>query len=211
MKTTLLTLVSSAFAAVSTVALPDGAKAVDNPLEGYTFAPMKWTGSIKEGADPVTLSGTAEEIVAQMKKLNPDYEFPEGNTTETEIDKRSQGHIICKVGGFGAMDVRAAHRERNYLRSLGNKGCWVGPRTCTKIACATGDAIILCNDNGHAIEPRCSNLADYIDHIIGACTWRVNSPPCTVRPCGPSWSVDMVRGQQFDSDGYNVIVAKDTC
>jgi hypothetical protein len=111
------------------------------------------------------------------------------------------------------MDVRAAHRERNYLRSLGNNVCHVGagPRTCTKIACATGDAIILCNDNGHAISPRCSYLADYIDHIIRACSWTVNSPPCTVKPCGPSWSVDMVRGQQFDSDNYNVIVAKDTC
>lgn len=44
----------------STQALPDGVQAVDNPLEGYTLIPMEWTGSIKEGADPITLSGTAE-------------------------------------------------------------------------------------------------------------------------------------------------------
>ncbi|KAF5686959.1 tol [Fusarium circinatum] len=207
-----LTEVLIAAAAVSAVALPDGVQAVDNPLKGYKVVPMEWTGSSEEGANPVTLTGTAEEVVSQIQKLNPDYVFPD-NTTEPEMEKRSQGHIICKVGRFGAMDVRAAHRERDYLRSLGNNVCHVGagPRTCTKIACATGDAIILCNDNGHAISPRCSYLADYIDHIIRACSWTVNSPPCTTRPCGPSWSVDMVRGQQFDSDNYNVIVAKDTC
>ncbi|KAK2934910.1 hypothetical protein FoTM2_006157 [Fusarium oxysporum f. sp. vasinfectum] len=110
MKATLLTLLSSAIVAVSAAALPDGVQAVDNPLEGYTLIPMEWTGSIKEGADPITLSGTAEEVVAQIQKLNPDYVFPEGNTSEPEIEKRSQGHIICKVGGFGAMDVRAAQR-----------------------------------------------------------------------------------------------------
>ncbi|KAF5627024.1 amidase signature domain protein [Fusarium sp. NRRL 52700] len=86
-----------------------------------------------------------------------------------------------------------------------------GLSTCTNIACATGNAIILCNDNGHAISPRCSYLTDYIDHIIRVCSWTVNSPPCTVRPCGPSWSVGMVREQQFDSDNYNVIVAKGIC
>ncbi|EWZ90776.1 hypothetical protein NW765_016077 [Fusarium oxysporum] len=51
---------------------------------------MEWTGSIKEGADPITLSGTAEEVVAQIQKLNPDYVFLEGNTSEPEIGKRSQ-------------------------------------------------------------------------------------------------------------------------
>ncbi|KAG5760014.1 hypothetical protein H9Q72_011873 [Fusarium xylarioides] len=183
MKTTLLTLLSSAAAVVSAAALPDGVQVVDNPLEGYKVVPMEWTGSIKEGADPITLTGTAE------------------------------GHIVCKVGGYGAMDVRAARRERDYLRSLGNNVCHVGagPRTCTKIACSTSEAIILCNDNGHAILPRCSYLADYIDHIIRACSWTTNSAPCTVKPCAPSWSRDMVRGQQFDTDNYNVIVAADTC
>ncbi|KAM5383049.1 hypothetical protein ACJA88_003582 [Fusarium oxysporum] len=89
-KATLLTLLSSAIVAVSAAALPDGVQAVDNPLEGYKLIPMEWTGSIKEGADPITLSGTAEEVVAQIQKLNPDYVFPEGNTSEPEIEKRSQ-------------------------------------------------------------------------------------------------------------------------
>lgn len=31
-----------------------------------------------------------QEVVAQIQKLNPDYVFPEGNTSEPEIEKRSQ-------------------------------------------------------------------------------------------------------------------------
>ncbi|KPA37801.1 tol protein, partial [Fusarium langsethiae] len=107
-------------------ALPDGVQAVSDPLEGYKIVPIQWTGSIEDGADPITLSGTAEDIVAQIQTLNPDYVFTEDNSTEAEIEKRSQGHIICKVGGRGAMDVRAARRERDYLCSLGNNVCHVG-------------------------------------------------------------------------------------
>ncbi|KAF0641074.1 hypothetical protein FPSE5266_20176 [Fusarium pseudograminearum] len=70
---------------------------------------------------------------------------------------------------------------------------------------------MLCNDNNFAIAPSCGYLGDYVDHITEACAWEVNSPPCWVRPCGPSWTQYLVRGQQFDSDGYNVIVAKVAC
>ncbi|KLP02538.1 Uncharacterized protein LW94_8151 [Fusarium fujikuroi] len=60
MKATLFTLLSTAATAVSAAALPDGVQVVDNPLEGYKIVPMEWTGSIKEGAEPITLTGTAE-------------------------------------------------------------------------------------------------------------------------------------------------------
>lgn len=112
------------------------------------------------------------------------------------------------------MDTRAAQRDKDWLRSVGGQ-CHVGPgpRTCTRVSgnCQTADAIMLCNDNNHAIAPSCGYLGDYVDHITRACAWEVNSPPCWVKPCGPKWTQYLVRGQQFDSDGYNVIVAKVSC
>ncbi|KYG13838.1 hypothetical protein FVEG_17761 [Fusarium verticillioides 7600] len=34
---------------------------------------MQWTGVIEDGAEPVTLTGTVDQIAAQIQKLNPDY------------------------------------------------------------------------------------------------------------------------------------------
>ncbi|CAG1971623.1 unnamed protein product [Fusarium graminearum] len=209
MKTSLSILLCGAIVAVSASALPK-----DNPLEGYKIVPLKWTGVLEDGAEPVTLTGSIDEISAQIQKLNPNYMPPETNSTAAELEKRSQGHIICNVGGWGAVDTRAAQRDKDWLRSIGGQ-CHVGPgpRTCTRVSgnCRTADAIMLCNDNNHAIAPSCGYLGDYVDHITSACAWEVNSPPCWVKPCGPKWTQYLVRGQQFDSDGYNVIVAKVSC
>ncbi|RBQ71076.1 hypothetical protein FVER14953_14175 [Fusarium verticillioides] len=112
------------------------------------------------------------------------------------------------------MGTRAAQRDKNWLRSVGGQ-CHVGggPRICTRVAsnCQDGDGIFLCNDNNHAIAPSCGYLGVYVDHITNACAWEVKSPPCVRQPCGPEWTQYLVRGQQFDSDGYNVIVAKAPC
>ncbi|EKJ73010.1 hypothetical protein FPSE_06798 [Fusarium pseudograminearum CS3096] len=109
MKTSLSILLLGAIAAVSASALPK-----DDPLKGYKIVPLKWTGVVEDGAEPVTLTGSIEEISAQIQKLNPDYMPPETNSTAAaEIEKRGQGHIICNVGGYGAVDTRAAQRDKD--------------------------------------------------------------------------------------------------
>ncbi|KAI1036433.1 hypothetical protein LB505_002960 [Fusarium chuoi] len=199
---------------VAAAALPDGSQVVTGPLEGYEIVPMQWKGSIKEGEAPISLNGTIESVISQIKELNPEFELLEDDTADsTAIEKRNPSNIICNVGGHGYVDVQAARREQRYLRSLGNSVCGVGggPGKCARVSCSYGDAIWLCNDNSFYIEPRCSYLADYVDRIIAACQSKTSSPPCTSKPCPPSWTAYFVRGQQFDTDRYNVIVGRDSC
>ncbi|KAI1056685.1 hypothetical protein LB507_001439 [Fusarium sp. FIESC RH6] len=214
---TSLVLQCAAAVSVAAVALPDGTQLAAAPMEGYKIVPMQWEGVIKEGEAPVSLNGTIESVVAQIKELNPDFELAEEEEEDavasSGLEARNPTHIICDVGGSGYVDVKAARRENRYLRSLGNSVCGVngGPGTCARVSCSYGDAIWLCNDNRHYIQPRCSYLADYVDRIIARCKSTTKSPPCTVRPCPPSWSAEFVRGQQFDSDHYNVIVGRSNC
>ncbi|KAM0209329.1 hypothetical protein ACHAPA_011110 [Fusarium lateritium] len=199
---------------VAAAALPDGSQVVADPLEGYEIVPMQWKGSIKEGEAPISLNGTVESIISQIQELNPEFELVEDNTDASSgIEARNPSNIICNVGGTGYVDVVAARREQRYLRSLGTSVCGVGggPGKCARISCSYGDAIWLCNDNGHYIEPRCSYLADYVDRIIASCQSLTKSPPCVSKPCPPSWSAYFVRGQQFDTDKYNVIVGRSNC
>ncbi|CAG1960136.1 unnamed protein product [Fusarium graminearum] len=207
---------------VAAAALPDGSQVVADPLEGYEIVPMQWKGVIKEGEAPVSLNGTIESVISQIKELNPEFELVEEDTAESSglearnplhILTKTKSNIICNVGGSGYVDVKAAQREQRYLRSLGTSVCGVdgGPGKCARISCSYGDAIWLCNDNSHYIQPRCSYLADYVDRIIASCQSKTSSPPCTVRPCAPSWTAWFVRGQQFDTDRYNVIVGRSNC
>ncbi|RGP62725.1 hypothetical protein FSPOR_9112 [Fusarium sporotrichioides] len=202
---------------VAATALPDGIQLAAAPMEGYEIVPMQWKGVIKEGEAPISLNGTIESVIAQIKELNPEFELVEEEedaAASSGLEARNPTHIICNVGGNGGyVDVKAAQRENRYLRSLGTSVCGVGggPGKCARVSCSYGDAIWLCNDNRHYIQPRCSYLADYVDRIIARCKTRTNSPPCTVKPCPPSWSADFVRGQQFDSDNYNVIVGRSNC
>ncbi|KAM0227438.1 hypothetical protein ACHAPO_011563 [Fusarium lateritium] len=215
MKAVTSLIVSCAAVTVSAVALPEGVQVVSAPMEGYKVVPMQWKGVVKEGEAPVSLNGTIESVIAQIQEINPEFELvDEEPEASSELEARSQSNIICNVGGNGGnVDVVAARREQRYLRSLGNSVCGVngGPGTCARISCSYGDAIWLCNDNPHYIQPRCSYLADYVDNIIARCATTTNSPPCTVKPCPPSWSAQFVRGQQFDTDRYNVIVGRSNC
>ncbi|KAI6764235.1 hypothetical protein HG530_008024 [Fusarium avenaceum] len=199
---------------VAAAALPDGSQVVADPLEGYEIVPMQWKGVIKEGEAPISLNGTIESIISQIQELNPEFELVEEETDASSgLEARNPSNIICNVGGSGYVDVVAARREQRYLRSLGTSVCGVdgGPGKCARVSCSYGDAIWLCNDNSHYIQPRCSYLADYVDRIISSCQSKTSSPPCVSRPCPPSWTAYFVRGQQFDTDRYNVIVGRSNC
>ncbi|CAG7557798.1 unnamed protein product [Fusarium equiseti] len=215
MKVATSLILNCAAVTVAATALPDGIQLAAAPIEGYEIVPMQWKGVIKEGEAPVSLNGTIESVIAQIKELNPEFELiEEEKEASSALEARNPTHIICNVGGNGGnVDVKAANREQRYLRSLGDSVCGVngGPGTCARVSCSNGDAIWLCNDNRHYIQPRCSYLADYVDRIIAKCSERIKSPPCVYKPCAPSWSADFVRGQQFDSDNYNVIVGRSNC
>lgn len=69
-----------------------------------------------------------------------------------------------------------------------------GPRVCSVITCTRNAAVWLCNDNTTPIAPPCDSLASYVDDIIGK--------------CGQDYyhGHRFCRGQEFDTDNYNVIV-----
>ncbi|PCD39183.1 hypothetical protein FGRA07_00454 [Fusarium graminearum] len=105
---------------VAAAALPDGSQVVADPLEGYEIVPMQWKGVIKEGEAPVSLNGTIESVISQIKELNPEFELVEEDAAESSgLEARNPSNIICNVGGSGYVDVKAAQREQRYLRSLG--------------------------------------------------------------------------------------------
>ncbi|KAF9880226.1 hypothetical protein CkaCkLH20_02180 [Colletotrichum karsti] len=204
---------------VSSAALPEDGGLLREPLEGYTIVPMQWSGTV-DGED-MNLEGTIEEVFAQIQAVKPDFDWT--NTTEltepeadlSTLDARSPSNIICDVGGRGPMVQEASmQRETDYLRRIANSQCGVaaGPRVCARVSCSSGDGIWLCNDTTSHLSRRCGIIPDYVWRIFGRCKSWVSSGVCPIRGCQypePGWYY--ARGQQFDTENFNVIIGKDNC
>ncbi|PGH26477.1 hypothetical protein AJ80_01791 [Polytolypa hystricis UAMH7299] len=189
-------------------------------LEGYeVVGELTWIGSVEEGGPEYTFTGNAESILKEILALNPNYapaleDPPPAENSTNVLAERSKGNIYCNFGGNGEIEVGRIEKEERYLRSLGTSKCHVGagPGKCVRVSCSYNAGVWLCNDNKYAVSPRCTSLADYVRNIINRCQRHLYAP-CWWNEGKTCTTVDewRVRGQQFDSDGYNVIIGSSKC
>jgi hypothetical protein len=88
-----------------------------------------------------------------------------------------------------------------YLNNLHTR-LGIPAKSCSRISCSYDSAIYLCNDNGQYIEPASAYIASYAQDLVNLCTTGSFDKFPDYRKTG---------GQEFDSDGYNVIVKQDSC
>ncbi|GAW19544.1 hypothetical protein ANO14919_090320 [Xylariales sp. No.14919] len=110
-----------------------------------------------------------------------------------------QTGILCDVGGedaapHGPLTANAEESGDKIAKMSGTCAVAAGPRVCAEVACTRNAAVWLCNDNVAPIAPLCSSLASYVADIVSTCgsEYYHGSRYC--------------RGQEFDSDNYNIIV-----
>ncbi|KAL2803003.1 hypothetical protein BJX63DRAFT_437318 [Aspergillus granulosus] len=183
----------------------------NNVPEGYKIVDMTWTGALEEGGKEYSFKGTIESVETQIKELNPDWSLlnlvNETSVLESRSDlsKRNQIFpVLCNNRPEGYADSLVIAQGIMYLEGLGR--CHIPARACARVSCSWNSAIWACNDNYGDITPACPYLADYARNIINACT--VESSVCGSTLCIYQRNA---RGQQFDTDNYNVIVAGDRC
>ncbi|KAI1334716.1 hypothetical protein F5Y15DRAFT_420647 [Xylariaceae sp. FL0016] len=117
----------------------------------------------------------------------------------------NQGNINCAVGdtdgqGYGPYQAIIEQRRDDLYDRPGNCEVGPGPRVCARVACANHAAVWLCNDNTSPITPACAYLGTYVQDLITICAVQ-----------DQIHHLPSVRGQEFDSDGYNVIVGWGDC
>ncbi|KAI0468973.1 hypothetical protein F4859DRAFT_192534 [Xylaria cf. heliscus] len=170
--------------------------------EGYRVEPMIWRGVIDEGGPEVSFNGTIEEVTQQIQAVKRDFTWESLRRdlvdTTTPLEKRSKTKTICGVGGedvgHGPLTPNVEDLRDKIAKMAGTCAVAGGPRVCTVLTCTNNAAVWLCNDNTWAISPTCSYLATYVTDIVGTC--------CQDYYHGHRFC----RGQEFDSDNYNVIV-----
>jgi hypothetical protein len=88
-----------------------------------------------------------------------------------------------------------------YLRGVkGDCSNQAGPGNCGRISCSWNSGIWWCNDNLVTYTRPCSYFADYVDILNMQCRWDLNH--------GSGDKLYMISGQIFDSDNFNVIIAR---
>ncbi|KUJ18783.1 uncharacterized protein LY89DRAFT_717320 [Mollisia scopiformis] len=158
----------------------------------------------------VELNGTADEIYDQFSELYPEVVanviIPDSVATHlaardsnVELVPRSKTNMLCypvNAQNWGPAWIPYLYDAINKLSVLGDGDCYVdgGPRWCVMLTCSRGDGIWLCNDNMYPISPNCGYLASYAWDMVFQCTHN-----------------DLTGGQEFDSDGYNVVVRNHSC
>ncbi|KAI1246907.1 hypothetical protein MGN70_010792 [Eutypa lata] len=180
------------------------ARGLKSPLEGYTVVPMSWNAVNTTDGSKIVLYGTIQELYEQLESLD-DAKIGNGtNATSTATNEetrsltpRSKDNTICWVGGNGSVKNGWLQEGINYLKQHTQGPCTAGrgPGNCARISCSFNTAIWLCNDDPeYEVSRRCPDIATYAEDIREKCTFGLS-----------------IQGQEFDTDGFNVMVGRDWC
>ncbi|KAI0377490.1 hypothetical protein F5Y04DRAFT_284779 [Hypomontagnella monticulosa] len=175
------------------VALPDG----------YTAIPFSMRGAIEPGGDVMTFTGTVTDIFAQIQGIKPDFTWDDFEST-IPLTGAPHEKILCSIPGQTPGLRMVLLWGYDYLKTI-NQPCQVasGPRKCAMLFCRGNPyktaSIWMCNDNTTPISRTCEEMADYVIDIIG-------DENCIVDD-----SKMLSQGQEFDTDGFNIIVRGGGC
>ncbi|KAI2638643.1 hypothetical protein GGS26DRAFT_587411 [Hypomontagnella submonticulosa] len=174
-------------------------------FNGRTVAPLVIRGIVDSTGVEKTLSGTIQEIDAQIRSLNPEFSWerfqPSTQGTQSasvRFKRQSLGQVFCHVQNLPPAPRKGIESTRDWLNNLAS-GLSVDAQHCTKFSCTGNTALWFCNDNLEWIKRNSIVLATHVDRIL-------NEPGCTT-----SGNNDLIQGQSFDWEHYNIIINGDQC
>ncbi|KAI0117731.1 hypothetical protein GGR51DRAFT_555015 [Nemania sp. FL0031] len=188
----------------------------------FTFLPanLTWEGRLTEDGPIVSFTGkSVADIIAQVEEVAPDFVWPDnfilvreshGTPPESQPPplrseketKRSEHRILCDQVTSGYANFHHVLDQAAQLQAMPGF-CRVPPTLkgepylCTRMTCAEGSAIFLCNHgHDHDSVSTCARVGQYAQEIIEWCYDGASSD---------------VKGQIYDGDNWSVMVHVDTC
>ncbi|KAK0106889.1 hypothetical protein ONS95_003608 [Cadophora gregata] len=172
--------------------------------EGYTEGDLRMTGTFADNI-AINHTGTIEQIFAQLAIEHPNINFTElalATPNMKTIEKRTKSDLNCiPVSGqnwYPAKDW-AIINGIDYLQKV-TASCGVGAHKCSRVSCSYNSGIRLCNNNDYERSFSCTWIASFAEDIRENCRYRPD-------PHG----IDLVGGQAWDTENYNVCVFQERC
>ncbi|KAM7183957.1 hypothetical protein V8F33_013273 [Rhypophila sp. PSN 637] len=189
--------------------------ALSTRMEDYTFdiSPLTWEVDVFQNGTMMNMTGTVEQVYAQILEINPAFEFvvPETNETETLMARTKQdpnnvcGRDKTDPQNWWWAKLDAIQDGQWHLRNVpGRPWLDAGPSMCARVSCSWHSAIYWCNDNDHRIElDSFGQIADCIQPIT-------QDPDCLDNQAiFPPTKIMVVCGQHFTKDNWNCIATQD--
>lgn len=205
------------FVALITLLSAQAARAAPSPLiprsiGDYKIVPMQWTGQVHPGGPNITLEGDMQDIINQIKTMDPAFKFPQPSEEEmktfsmeplasnTTLAKRQYPtYTLCNRREFRDADIYYINHGEMYLYSLhGLCTLPAGAGQCSRVSCSYGSGIYYCNDADHPQYINCAEIGWYSNAARHA--------------CGATASRGKFNAQRFRTDyQYSVLDAWGNC
>ncbi|KAF4894973.1 hypothetical protein CGCF415_v012144 [Colletotrichum fructicola] len=184
--------------------------ATEAPILGYDVFVPEWEVRAHPSGDALRLNGTAEEVIQQIEKINPDFKrsFNIDDLPEQEEDIKSPhelqsravttfplDRVICdNFEPAKSSEVMSAVRYLNDIGGRPKNGG--GPANCGRVSCGYKVAVWWCNDGAQTRE-----LSGFSSITAGI--YAIQTMCQQTRP--------KFAGQAFHPDDWNVIVRWEDC
>ncbi|CAJ2511594.1 Uu.00g072190.m01.CDS01 [Anthostomella pinea] len=149
-------------------------------LNGFSYAPMKWTGEIDDSGKEYSFYGTMQEVETQAQKVNPDFQMSDPNANATALAMKKIpiegpfGYVTCHSDTWKAYTVEI-RRIVKWQWKIKVK-CSQRPNTCSQVQCArrgheryNGHFITWCNLRDYEITEDCTAMAWGTEQILQYC------------------------------------------
>ncbi|KAI1506124.1 hypothetical protein F5X99DRAFT_426151 [Biscogniauxia marginata] len=194
------------FAVHTVVSLPSVLSPGNDLPEQYQLSNITWTGSLIKNGPNISFTGRSlEDIDTQIKATFPGHVWPSTPkpkaNASTGINKSTQ-RVVCDMVRYSEADYEAIIAGVKYLSGKTGycemSGTEPGaPLSCGRVSCSYNSGIFFCNQNNYPTSQPCNWFADYAQSVLDTCLDEDTYPN--------------IKGQDYDSDGWSVIVGGQEC
>ncbi|PVH87515.1 hypothetical protein DL98DRAFT_581524 [Cadophora sp. DSE1049] len=186
----------------------------------WPVSPLEWSGTVN-GAE-VNITGDLQHIFTHLGLKLPQIPTNSidlsNNTAASELKYTALGEVESalmsrestgKVNDTPHAAFQIAREDRAYVWALNviiyNLSvvpgvCKIKAHSCKRMHCYYGSSVYVCNDSDREVRSDCNYLGSFVRDIINLCTIDRQNP-----------KIARAGGQEFHTDGYNVIVRKEAC
>ncbi|TDZ20059.1 hypothetical protein Cob_v007067 [Colletotrichum orbiculare MAFF 240422] len=176
--------------------------ALESPIPGYGVFEPRWQVKAFPDGELVPLSGTIEQVVHELRRINPSFdehfgsnESADGDAVEKRREKVWFEKVICD--NFRKTDNNEVRNAIAHLERVeGKPENDGGKERCGRVSCGYDVSVWWCNDAAGAKTP--DSFQDIADGI-----WTL-AAMCNKHRSG--WS-----GQAFHEMNWNVVVKWEMC
>lgn len=153
------------------------------------------------GGPLVKVNGTVQEVVAQLRELNPHLDesiVPSPDTLQKRTDFTGALHHCHPDSNTGhGPEVEEGIAYLRKVRGIPSAG--PGPASCARVSCSWNSAIVWCNDNPGPISlSSFGDIADGAQFLVDHCRVSFHGHPD-------------IGGRVFHNAGWNVAVERADC